>query len=57
MESCKLLYEVNQRLNEIFSPLKNMSFDRKSVLVYWDFYPLPQLQAKSVFMFNNPETT
>ena len=57
MESCKLLYEVHQRLNEIFSPLKNMSFDRKSVLFYWDFYRLPQLQAKSVFMFNNPETT
>ena len=57
MESGKLLYEVHQRLNEIFSPLKNMSFDRKSVLVCWDLYQLPQVQTKSVFMFNNPETT
>ena len=57
MESCKLLYEVHQRLNEIFSPLKNMSFERKSVKVCWDLYQLPQVQAKSVFMFNNPETT
>ena len=29
----KLLYQIYQRLNEMFSPLQDMSFGGKSVLV------------------------
>ena len=55
MVSGKLLHQIHKRLNEIFIPEQDIPFCRKSVLVRGDFYQLPLVQAKLVFMFNETE--
>lgn len=57
MVSRKLLYPTHKRLIEIFSPLQDVSFGRKSVLVCADVYQLPPFQGKSVFMFKKTDTS
>ena len=57
MVSGKLLYQVHKRLNEIFSPLQDVPFGGKSILVCGDFYQLPPVVGKPVFMFNDTETS
>ena len=51
MVSRKLLYPTHKRLIEIFGPLQDVSFGRKSVLVCADVYQLP------VFMFKKTDTS
>ena len=43
---------MDESLNEIFNPLQNIPYDGKSALVCGDFYHLPPVQGKPVFMFN-----
>ena len=57
MVSGKLLYQVHRRLNEIFHPLQDIPFGGKAVLVCGDFYQLPPVQGKPVFMFDETNTS
>ena len=57
MLSGKLLYQVHRCLNEIFHPLQDIPFGGKAVLVCGDFYQLPPVQGKPVFMFNETNTS
>ena len=53
--SGKLLYQIHQHLKEVFSPLKDMLFGGKSVLVCGNLYQLTPIEVKTLFMFNETE--
>ena len=52
------MYQIQERLNEIFSPQQDIRFGENLVLVCEDLYQLPPVQAKPVkpvFMLNETE--
>lgn len=57
MVSRTLLYHIHKCLNEIFSPLQDVPFGEKSVNVCADVYRLLPFQGKSVFMFEQTDTS
>ena len=48
---------IHTNLNETFTSKQDVPFGGKSVFVFGDFYHLPPVRAKPVFMFNETETT
>ena len=48
----ELLFQVHQRLIEIFESSSNIAFAGKSVILCGDLYQLPPVRAKPVFMFD-----
>ena len=49
MVSSMFLYQVNQRLNEIFGYSDRLTFDGMSVIVCGDFYQLPPVRGLPVY--------
>ena len=52
MVPSKLLFQVHQRLIEIFESPSNILFAGKSVIICGDLNQLPPVRAKPVFMFD-----
>ena len=46
MRYIKLFYQIHKRLNEIFSPGQDISFDGKSIVICEDLYQLLPVNAK-----------
>ena len=57
MVSNKLLYQIRKLLNKIYTPTQRFPFEGKPLLVCGEFYQISSVRAKSVFMFNETETT
>ena len=56
MVSFRSFYQIHKRLNEIFSPGKDIPFGGKSIVVCGDLHQLPPVNAKLAFIFNVIET-
>ena len=56
MVRSKLLFQVHQRLLEIFACSANIPFAGKPVLVCGDLYQLPPVRAKPIFLFDETGT-
>ena len=56
MVSSKLCYQIHKCLNEIFSPVQDVPFARKPVLIGRDLCQLLPVRAETVFTLNDTET-
>ena len=56
MVPSKLLFQVHQRLLDIFACSSNIPFAGKPVLVCGDLYQLPPVRAKPIFLFDETQS-